>query len=193
MGGVRQVRDTALLDVLGSIPARPLTTTLWRITRSDRDPLRSSAPKGRWDDGTIDVLYTSIDADGARAEMYFHIMRGQPVFPSRMKFKLYEIEAKLRRAITLTDKTTLSALGVDMTTFGNLGYARKNEEYTASQRIGEAAHFLDADALVVPNARWDCDNAVLFTARSAPDNLVVRQDLGVVDWAAWKRLGASRS
>ena len=192
MASIRHVRDTALLDVLGAIAARPLTATLLSITRYDRDPLRSSAPKGRWDDGTIDVLYTSLEADGARAEMYFHIMRGQPMFPSRMEFKLYEIEAKLSRAITLTDRTTLSVLGIDMAAYGTLSHARKDEEYTASQRIGEAAHFLDTDALVVPNARWDCNNTVLLTARIAPVNLLVKQDHGAVDWTDWKRRGERR-
>ncbi len=186
MNAPRKVRDSAILDFLESIPKQPFEGTVWRIVRADRDPLRSSSPKGRWDDGSFDVLYTSLEADGAKAEMYFHIMRGQPVFPSQMQFHLFELELKLSRAIKLPDKDSLAAIGVDVSNYGGLGYSRKDEEYTTSQKIGEAAYFLDSDALIVPNARSNCMNAVLFVGRIPPAHISVKHDHGVIDWKAWK-------
>ncbi len=49
------------------------------------------------------------------------------------------------------------------------------------------AHFLEFDGLLVPNARWDCQNAVLFgdcvpVAQRAPV-----KDHGLIDWRAWER------
>ena len=183
---MRKVRDNAIIDILETIPKQLFEGSVWRIVRGDRDPLRSSAPKGRWDDGSFEVLYTSLEADGARAEMYFHLLRGQPVFPSQMEFRLYEIDLKLARAIEIPDKDHLAAIGVDVNNYGGLGYSRKDEEYTASQMIGEAAHFLDADALIVPNARWACRNVVLFSGRIAPAHFSIKRDHGMVDWKAWK-------
>jgi hypothetical protein len=182
----RKVRDNAILDILETIPKQPFEGSAWRIVRGDRDPLRSSSPKGRWDDGSFDVLYTSLEADGAKAEMYFHIMRGQPVFPSQMEFRLFELDVKLSRVIEFPDLASLAGIGVDVNNYGGLGYSRKDEEYTASQKIGEAAHFLDADALIVPNARWVCMNAVLYTGRIPPAHITIRRDHGIVDWKAWK-------
>ncbi len=182
----RKVRDTAIIDLLETIPKQTFEGSAWRIVRADRDPLRSSSPKGRWDDGSFDVLYTSLDAEGSKAEMYFHLMRGQPVFPSQMDFRLFELDLKLLGAIRFPDKNSLAALGVDVTNYGGLAYARMDEEYTATQKIGEAAHFLEADALLTPNARWACLNAVLFTDRILPAQISIKRDHGIIDWTAWK-------
>lgn len=191
MDGIRKVRDTAILDRLESIPKRPFAGAAWRIVRADRDPLRSSSPKGRWDDGSFDVLYTSLASDGAKAEMYFHILRGQPVFPSLIQFRIFELEVKLTRTITFPNRQSLTPLGIDTSNYGGLGYARKDEEYTTSQKVGEAAHFLDTDGLIVPNARWDCLNAVLFMGRLTPAQILVKRDHGIVDWQDWKSRAGS--
>ena len=185
MSASRKIRDSEIIDFLERFPKQEFSGSTWRIVRKDRDPLRSSSPKGRWDDGTFDVLYTSLEAEGAKAEMYFHIMRGQPVFPSQMEFQLFELDVKLSRAIKLPDKAGLAAAGVDINTYGGLGYSRKDLEYSASQKIGESAYFLDSDALIVPNARWNCLNAVLFMSRIAPSQISVKKNHGVIDWKAW--------
>ncbi len=182
----RKVRDNALIDALEALPATEFEGAVWRVVRGDRDPLRGSSPGGRWDDGTFDVLYTSDQCDGALAEMYFHIMRGQPIFPSEMEFRLYELHVALRRALRLADIKALEALGVEATSYGSLQYAHKHEEYPRLQEIGEAAHFLDFDGLVVPSARWRCQNLVLFTDRVLPPALSIAGKHGPVDWTAWR-------
>ena len=110
----RGVRDNTLLDAIEAATATKFEGSVWRVVRGDRDPLQVSSPDGRWDDGTFDVLYTSLESDGALAEMYFHIMRGQPVFPSQMVFRLYELRVALRRVLALADMAALGAFGVDV-------------------------------------------------------------------------------
>ncbi len=180
----RRARDNVLIDALEAAPATEFDGDVWRVVRRDRDPLRGSSPGGRWDDGTFDVLYASAEADGALAEMHFHLMRGQPIFPSEMAFRLYEIHVVLRRALRLAD---MAALGVETARYGSLKYAQKQEEYPRLQEIGEVAHFLDFDGLIVPSARWKCHNVVLFTDRVPPEALSVAGDHGPVDWNAWER------
>jgi hypothetical protein len=104
-----------------------------------------------------------------------------------MQFRLFELDLKLSRAIKIPDKGSLAAVGLDVSNYGGLGYSRKDEEYTASQKIGEAAYFLDADALIVPNARSACMNAVLFVSRIPPAHISVKHDHGVIDWKGWSR------
>ena len=82
----RRVRDNTLIDAIEASRADEFEGLVWRVVREDRDPTRGSSPGGRWDDGTFDVLYTSLESNGALAELYFHILRGQPVFPSKMVF-----------------------------------------------------------------------------------------------------------
>jgi RES domain-containing protein len=182
----RPVRDGTLLDALEAAPRVQLDDVVWRVVRQDRDPLRGASPRGRWDHGTFDVLYTAAEADGACAEMHFHITRGQPAFPSRIAFKLYALRARLERALALADLSALARLGVDESRFGALEHVRRGEEYGRSQEIAEVAHFLEFDGLIVPSARWLCSNVALFTDRVPPDALRVEADHGVVDWSAWK-------
>ena len=182
----RKVRDSSLLDKVEASTATKIGGSVWRVVRGDRDPLRSSSPGGRWDDGTFDVLYTSLEADGALAEMYFHIMRGQPIFPSQMVFCLYELHVELDRVLELADTTALGALGVDVSRYGSLQYGRKHEEYPRLQDIGEAAQFLGFEGLIAPSARSECQNLVVFTDRISPDALSVANEHGQVDWDAWR-------
>lgn len=182
----RRVRDSDLIEAVEASSREAFDGNVWRVVRTGRDPLQGSSPGGRWDDGTFDVLYTSQDADGALAEMYFHIMRGQPVFPSEMVFHLFELHVALGRALRLADMAALEKIGVEAGSYGALGFSRKQEEYRRLQEIAEAAHFLDFDGLIVPSARWECRNIVLFTDRVPPEAVKISNDLGTVDWLAWK-------
>jgi RES domain len=91
----------------------------------------------------------------------------------------------LSNAFDLSSMAVLEKLGIDPSKYGTLAYAKKGEEYTASQKIGEAAHFLAADGILVPNARWKCSNAVLFTSRIPPSDISVRKSHGIVDLQDW--------
>lgn len=187
----RRIRDSELIDAIEASSSAAFEGNVWRVVRTGRDPLQGSSPGGRWDDGTFDVLYTSQDADGALAEMYFHIMRGQPIFPSEMVFHLFELHVALGRALRLADMAALERFGVEASRYGALGFSRKQEEYRRLQEIAEAAHFLDFDGLIVPSARWKCQNIVLFTDRVPPEDLKISRDNGPIDWLAWK--GATTS
>jgi RES domain-containing protein len=157
------------------------------VVREGRDPVDCSASGGRWDDGSFDVLYTSRERDGAVAEMHFHLQRGQPVFPSRVRYGIHELKVSLAEVMTLT-MGDLAALGLDAARFGQLSYAERQQEYPRSQEIAEVAHFLDCDGLLVPNARWACANLVVFCDRLKPGAMEVVRDHGLVDWAAWQRV-----
>lgn len=181
------VRDSRLIDALEILPHTPFRGTVWRVVREGRDPCHCSAPGGRWDDGTFDVLYTSTTSDGAIAEMHFHLLRGQPVFPSKVRYALHELRVVLSEVMTLPTVNSLVALGLDAARFGQLSYDERLQEYPRSQDIAEVAHFLDCDGIVVPNARWDCTNLVLFCDRLKPDAIESVKDHGIIDWATWQK------
>lgn len=182
----RKVRDNELIDAIEAAPETEFEAVVWRVVRGDRDPLLGSSPGGRWDDATFDVLYTSAESDGALAEMYFHLTRGQPIVPSRMEFRRYEIRVALSRALRLESTAELEALGVEEAGYGSLKYGRAQEEYLRTQEIAEVAFFLEYDGLIVPSARWQCRNVILYTDRVPPEAMTIVRDHGVVDWADWK-------
>lgn len=155
--------------------------------REDRDPLQCSATGGRWDDGSFPVLYTATSADGARAEMHFHLSRGQPVMPSRVRYRLYELSVSLVACVTISSPDGLARLGVRPETFGQLSYQERQQEYPRSQDIGEAAAFHGRDGLLVPSARGADPNLVVICEAAGPTAVAVVGDHGLVDWAAWRR------
>jgi len=181
----RRPRDSDLIDALELCAPIELNQTLWRVVHESRDPCQCSRPGGRWDDESIEVLYTSVERDGAMAEMHFHLRRGQPVVPSKIAYRLHELHITIDGVIDLTDRQFLLNIGVDMSSFGQLLYANKDQEYQRTQQIGEAAHFLDFSGILVPNARSDCNNVVLFCDRFTPDQLDEIDDHGIIDWSAW--------
>lgn len=175
-------RDAGLIDAIEAVAPVPYSGTVWRVVRDGRDPAACARSGGRWDDGTFDVLYTAEMRAGAIAEMKFHLMRGQPVMPSRVSYRLYEIGAAMERALKLLSLEALGRLGLDTRRYGQLSYEEKQAEYPRSQDIAEAAHFLEFDGLVVPSARHPCLNVILFCDRLPAGAIAKRADHGPVNW-----------
>jgi len=119
--------------------------------------------------------------------MYFHLRRGQPLIPSRVHYRLHELHIELQSALDLSDKAQLEALGVDMSVFGQLSYAERASEYPRTQDVAEICHFLDHSGIVVPNARWDCANVVIFCDRTIPGAVEAVKDHGPIDWDDWAK------
>lgn len=126
-----------------------------------RNPEECAQAGGRWDDGTFSVLYTSIDKQGAIEEKKFHLLRGQPVLPSKVSYQIFALQVQLRSVYSL-DLERLNKLGLDPSKFGRLSYFNRIDEYPTSQLIAEACFFLGADGLVVPNARHTSSNVIVF-------------------------------
>ena len=188
MAAKKRRRDNNLIDAVEAIDPVKFSGHVWRVVRDGRDPTRCSRSGGRWDDGSFDVLYTSEKREGALAEMKFHLMRGQPVFPSLVKYKLFELELALGRALKLLDLAALEAIGLEISRFGQLSYNEREAEYPRSQDIGEVAHFLDYDGLVVPSARYNCYNIIPFCDRISGSEIVVQKDHGEIDWSKHQAL-----
>lgn len=171
------------------LPVTPYKGRVWRVVKEGRDPCQGASAGNRWDTGQFEVLYTSLDRRGAVAEMYFHLKAGQPVFPSKLRYTLHEIAVSLNGVYDLSNKNTLSKLGVDMSSFGRLEYLHRKSEYPTCQQIGEAAHFLgsmessDPSGIIVPNARYECSNLVIFCQHTTPDQIEIINDHGLVDWS----------
>ena len=187
MVDIRRRRDSNLIDVVEAHASVRFRGSVWRVVRDGRDPTVCSRSGGRWDDGTFDVLYTSQQREGATAEMYFHLARGQPVFPSQVRYRLHELHVSLKRALKLTDLEAIARFGVDTARYGQLSYQERGTEYPRSQDVAEVAHFLEFDGLIVPSARRKCLNVVLFCDRVPPSTIEVAADHGLVDWAALER------
>ncbi len=183
----RRARDNRLLDAVELLPVVPYAGTVWRIVGDGRDPLRCSRAGGRWDDRTFDVLYTATTTDGAAEEMYFHLNRGQPVFPSLLRYRLFELEVTIKYCVQIKTLEELAALGLAVASFGRLSYVDREKEYPRTQEIAEAANFHERHGLLVPSARSKHPNVVVFCERAGTAAVDVVKDHGIVDWSGWRK------
>jgi RES domain-containing protein len=178
MVGGRRALDDRLLDALGEIEGQPFQGPMWRVVRSGRSVLDGSRGAGRWNPATLSVLYGAQEADGALAEMHYHLTRGQSVFPSRMQHNLFELRIKTKQTLILADMDQLTRLGIEERRCREMLYDRTRE-------IAAAAAFMGFDGIIAPSARWACQNIVLFLDALDLDDI---EEVGSepIDWNAWR-------
>ena len=173
-------RDLALLDLVDAQPRTRFAGEAWRVTREGRAPLDAGKARGRWSDGTFDVLYTSGERNGALAEIHA-LLTAQPVFPSQLRWRVHRLRVGLSAALEIADVNALTAFGIPAADW-------RERRYERSQAIAETARFLGFDGLIVPSARWPCMNVVLFTDQSPPPAVALAaSEDSAVDWSAWRR------
>jgi len=127
----------------------------------------------------FDVLYTSLERDGAIAEIH-SLLSLQPVFPSQLRWFAYNLKVATVGSLNLSGMPTLARLGVE-----NEHYS--DRDYSRTQPIADAAFFLGFDALLAPSARWPCSNLVLFTDRLAPQQVEVASGPQPIDLDEWRK------
>lgn len=180
MADLGRRHDRALLDALEAIDAESFSGEIWRVVRKGRDALRGSAAGGRWSPpGEFEVLYTSLDRAGALAEIGYRLSL-EPIWPSRIRHELHRIGARTTRSLRFARVAELVPLGVDASKYESF-------DYSATQAIAAAARFLEFDGLIVPSARYDCANIVLFLDRLGDGNRLELLGTEDVDWEAWRK------
>ncbi len=178
MTGPSRVHDDRLLDALEELEGEVFDGTIWRVVRQGRSVLDGSRGSGRWNPSDLSVLYSARQADGAIAEIYFHLSRGQSVFPSRMKHRLFELKVITDRTLMLANMADLVALGVDAAQYPQMLYSR-------TQEIAAAAAFMGFDGIISPSARYDCDSIVLFLDSFNLENIQTVAETPI-NWAEWR-------
>ncbi len=181
----RRVHDDRLLDALDALQGQAFDGTVWRVVREGRPVLDGSRGAGRWNPSHLSVLYATKEPDGAIAEIYFHLSRGQSVFPSKMRHNLFELKVTTDRTLILAHMADLVALGVEPSKYPALLYPR-------TQEIAAAAAFMGFDGITSPSARFDCENIVLFLDSFNLENIEIVSETSI-DWADWRAKNRSLS
>jgi hypothetical protein len=175
-----RVHDRAILDALEKLHPKPFDSDVWRVARNGRDPLAGSSANGRWGaPGELEVLTTSEAREGALAEVGFRLSL-EPVWPSRIQHEIHVLAVKTERLLRLVDMRELEKLGVDVARYETF-------DYSATQAIAAAAHFLEFDGMLVPSARFACNNLALFTDRVTQGGQLQLVSSEDVDWGEWRK------
>ena len=157
--------------------------TVWRSVREGQNPLVCGRSGGRWDDGTLDVLYTSETRETAIAERRFHLYQGQPIPPSRVAYVLNELSVSLNAVMHFPDLDALAGVSMPIEPYGEMSHAARDREYPRCQEIAEACAFLGADGLRVPSARNRMrGNLIVFCEQSTDIEKTIVRNHGQVDF-----------
>lgn len=161
------IHDPVLIERLGVLPTELFRDMVFRATRLRLDPLAPSTSGGRWmPRDHCAVLYSGLQREGALAEIAFHWGRLTPL-PSK-PVVIHRVRVSTQQSLRLK-VCDLEMLGVDAAGYGTVEYAR-------CQAIGAAVAFLRCDGLIVPSARWNCENLMIFS-----DNHSLANDLELAE------------
>ena len=104
------IHDADLLDRLDALPKESFDGQVWRAARTSLDPLAGSYNGGRWmTPDAASVLYTSLERDGALAEVAFHLSQQNPR-PTK-PLVVHRLRVAARRTLRLI-RADLAVLGV---------------------------------------------------------------------------------
>jgi hypothetical protein len=177
------IHDQGLVDHLSALPVERFEGDVFRATGVSADPLAFSFNGGRWapaarDGVDVPILYTSLERDGALAEVSSYLALLTPL-PTSRPLKVSRLGVSTSKTLHLV-RSDLEGLGVDLARYGE-------RDYNRTQSIGAALAFLEIDGLIAPSARWACDNLMIYQINhSLRERLEVLAEENV-DWGRWAR------
>jgi hypothetical protein len=176
------IHDPELTNKLGEFPQTIFEGRVYRATAVGADPTAPSISGGRWapssmEEGCFPVFYTSLERDGAIAEVASYLVELRP--RPRKSIAVHELKVSTRKTLTLV-RADLSALGIDLSRYGE-------RDYEVTQRIGAAINFLEIDGLIAPSARWSGDNLMIFAENHSLNETLENVNSEEVDWQRWAR------
>lgn len=171
-----------LTDAISRFEAVQFTGRVYRVTRQNVEPGAPSNSGGRWaypagSDGGCPILYMSLERDGAIAEVASYLSLLSPTPSKPLDLHTLEVSASKTIKIAIADIEKLGAATAD--------YHQRNYERT--REIGAAVNFLGYDGLIVPSARWKCDNLVIFSDNHGLAEKLEKVAVEQIDWQAWAR------
>ena len=169
-------RDPDLLEQLEGCAERPFEGTVYRVVWADGSPVQgSTVARGRWNspDGGFEVLHTSLQSDGAGTEFeaFWSLFEQRPDRPA-LNWKL---RVRLRRVVEL-EFEQLAELGVPQAEY-------EGRDYSRTQEISDALSYLGCDGLIVPSARHDGRNLILFMNNLGKDCFVHEDEASAFAWS----------
>ena len=171
-----QERDPDLLECLKDYAQDSFEGIVNRVVWATRSPVQgSSAGRGRWNspDSRFEVLNTSLKIEGASAEFeaFWSLFEQRPDRPA-LNWKL---KVRLKRVVEL-DYKQLEELGVGQEEY-------QGRDYSRTQEISDALNFLGCDGMIVPSARYDGKNLVVYMQNLGEDSFVEEDRASEFAWS----------
>jgi RES domain-containing protein len=147
------VHDPDILNLLESLQIEQWRGTVFRHMFADFPPTRINENGARWNPPGVGAIYTSTDRATVIAEAE-HRISLEPLRP-RAKRTVYTLDVQLGVVVDLRDRQNLIKAGISAGMLIQL-------DFGPCQAIGAAVRFLGADGLLVPSARNEGTNLVIY-------------------------------
>lgn len=153
--------EQEVLDALEKLNQEAWEGEVWRFVARGRNPLLANRTGARWSPPGTAALYTSLERGTVLAELD-HLRNLQTPPVRRSAFRLYRVRVQVESILILTNQAVLGTLGLDEQQVAS-------DDMNACQSVGGAAAWLGRDAILVPSARADGSNLVVFVDNQQPD------------------------
>ena len=154
------VFDRETIRALEQFTPVPWEGIVFRHMFADFPPERENVRGARWNPPQIPAIYTSVGRETAIAEADYYIGL-QPIKP-RARRIVYRIQVTLASVLDLSGSPALSKLGLNDESLASI-------DHSECRRVGGAVEWLGHDGLLVPSARTDGTNLIIFPNRKTPD------------------------
>ena len=144
--------DPLLLDALEDLVDK-WAGTVWRAVIEGTDPFRPNQRGARWNPPLVEALYCSLTPEAASKELE-HILASQPVEVTRKRV-VHKVTVRFKRVLDLREPDVLAEFGYGSDVI--LG-----DDHAPTQYLGGAIHWLGCVAVIVPSARHEGYNIVVF-------------------------------
>jgi len=161
------LRGKRLYDAIDRLGAIDITIQVFRHISEGRDCLSGEGARrfgGRWNlPDSFPTLYTSLTLEGAVAELARLMRRQRRTLDELLPRRICEISADLTRVLDLTAPAARASVGLS-------DAALRRDSLASCQRVGQAAHQLGLEAILVPSATAISDNLVIFPLSILPES-----------------------
>lgn len=144
------VPDEDLVDRVNELHKAPWTGTAFRHTAVGRDPLSGEGSRmngARWNPAGRPTIYMAQPVKSCMAELHRAADRGGFPVPALLRRgrELHELELHDLPVLDLTSTTALDHVGLTLEDV-------EDDDWTACQAVGQAAHFLGIAGIAAPSA-----------------------------------------
>lgn len=150
-----------LLDVLSEITASSWSGTVFRVTLGDAPVDGENTRGARWNPPGTPAIYASLEPETAIAEVEYNLRQQRFALRRDLRKTVHEIRVALRSVVDLKN----AAAKLDQIGFN----AAKlfSDDMQASQKVGAQATWLNHDGILVPSARSQGTNLVIYPSRAS--------------------------
>jgi RES domain-containing protein len=150
----------SLESILASLEPSPWTGQVFRVMLNDYPPDRENTQGARWNPPDTPAIYTCLHPEVCIAEVEYGLACQSRPVKSDLRKTLYHIEVGLAAVLDLGPALSrLAIIGIGLEQL----FA---EDMKASQEVGRLVTWFGSDGLLVPSARRQGSNLVIYPGRA---------------------------